>query len=571
MHIQERAALLTSAGYQIAYGIGDELATTPHPAKATHLQVALGYQAVSGRFLYLVDLDGPNHGPTFDADRARADFERHHPDIAGRLTWHRSRSGRGWHTLFISCKRITNGKIHDPTGAHVGELLGDGYRAIVPAGFDPPTLHIGQVERLIGFWSTPSVGQGDRWSDRARKATAHGWSYRPATRGELITFLRTHAGPIGTTLVAQLQDTRKLDRSAAAGRLMQTLLLNVHKETGTRDQATNTRRAMALWMAADSFGKAGEKGYRQEQDGQALQDKILSGAQRADGKCWLVPFWAKGPEGLSCRADTIEPPAPAQPAHRPAGDRARAIQALRGILRAIEPDEWGRAVYSIEELRAALRRRRITAAPSTIRSYLAELEQADEIARGQIGNGRPFAILRPTFGALDNSLKPCSDPPPTADPGVLDTAPTEAIQMPQTADLPLQCIVDHQDTQPPATPAPAAPPRPIEAAAPAGATHLGDLPPTPAGASYQEPAAWPLPIDQRELLSREPRGFFGWVLREEPTDAGAATLHFLEEVLPPCGHGCPKQTEAVRRPGRRRPGGPRQRWLWDQTDERRKR
>jgi hypothetical protein len=48
------------------YGYG--LAIVDEPSKADGILLKLGYQPTTGRFLYLLDLDGPNHGPSFDAD-----------------------------------------------------------------------------------------------------------------------------------------------------------------------------------------------------------------------------------------------------------------------------------------------------------------------------------------------------------------------------------------------------------------------------------------------------------------------------------------------------------------------
>jgi hypothetical protein len=92
-HLQTRYAELHAAQRVPLYGYG--LAVVDEPSKADGILLKLGYQPTTGRFLYLLDLDGPNHGPSFNADKARAAFERAYPELAHKIAWKRLRSGLG--------------------------------------------------------------------------------------------------------------------------------------------------------------------------------------------------------------------------------------------------------------------------------------------------------------------------------------------------------------------------------------------------------------------------------------------------------------------------------------------
>jgi len=455
--LQTRAQQLHDAGRRTAYAIG--YATVSDQAAATDLLICLGAQW-SGRRLYMVDLD--SHTAEQDATSARQAFRAARPELAAKLDWYRSKSGTGWHALFESSVQISTGKLYDQAGRHIGELLGnDSDRTLDPGNVRIPCLHIGEIERLLNVWHVKgSDPKGERWTDRAKQGEqwTRGAHHIPVTKKQLRTFLQNDAGPVGRQLDTYFDPPPPPphkpppDRSTAAGQLMQTLMLHAHKLPGCANAGFTTRCAnvKAYWMAADSFGKASEKGYNQEKDGDSLIAQIVSGDPYGDDRRWTTPFWAKS-HATATPAAAPEKAAP-RPAHRPAGDREKHLATFRRVLGSIEPDAFGRRTYTLAYLVDRMKAARCAAAPRTIQSYLKALRDAGEItAHDQIGgNGSPYAVLTRCFGGADNSQKRVETAPESPTIGGADQIADERILVPQNAETPPQCKEDHQNPGAPA-------------------------------------------------------------------------------------------------------------------------
>jgi hypothetical protein len=431
------------------------------------IQIRLGEQP-SGRYLYLADLDSHTAGQ--DADAARARFEQALPHVARALRWRRSKSGKGWHVFFLSYRKLTTGKLYDAEGRHIGELLGKNTdRTRDPGDIIIPFLDYSQVDELLSVWGVRGAAEGaDTWSKYVRAGAGYtrGWERERANVPRLGVFLETYGGDYGKRLAA-LGRVSRGERSELISSLVNHVLLHVHKLDGERDFYALCRRAYALLMQADGFGKAAERTYNYEKDVAALIAKIVSNAPRADGYHWFVPFWAKG-RTTAALIEADEAPAP-RPRGRPAGSgntekrRAR----LRRILSTAEPDAWGRIVYTLDDLGAQLK-----AGRRTVQADLAALRDAGEISTGQIGgNGRPFAILLSGFGGAIKSRKPDRTAAETRDSGGAISEAPEVVQTPQTADPNVHANKEGRSPQSSA-------PDP----APGRAHPGGDLLPAPAGA-----------------------------------------------------------------------------------------
>src|SRR5262249_4594107 len=199
---------------------------------AKNLLIELGYQPATGRFLYLLDLDGRNHGPSFDADKARAAFERAYPELARKIAWRRSRSGLGWHGWFETYQEMPTGKLY-VGGAHVGELIGS--HTFDPGDITIPTLNQTENEWFLEYWTLP-IGHigGARWNDRARQGAAltRGAQHIPVTLAQLRTFLQNDCGTVGKDLDTLFDQRQPFNRSDKTGSLVQTLMLHAHKLPG---------------------------------------------------------------------------------------------------------------------------------------------------------------------------------------------------------------------------------------------------------------------------------------------------------------------------------------------------
>src|SRR5262249_49709408 len=199
---------------------------------AKNLLIELGYQPATGRFLYLLDLDGRNHGPSFDADKARAAFERAYPELARKIAWRRSRSGLGWWGWFETYQELPTGKLY-VGGAHVGELVGG--HTYDPGDLAIPTLTLTENEWFRDYFGLVGSGaNGDRWGDRAKQGAAwtRGAQHIPVTLAQLRAFLQNDCGPVGKALNALFDQREPFNRSDKVGNLVQTLMLHAHKLPG---------------------------------------------------------------------------------------------------------------------------------------------------------------------------------------------------------------------------------------------------------------------------------------------------------------------------------------------------
>ncbi|HEU5103630.1 MAG TPA: hypothetical protein VFU22_31655 [Roseiflexaceae bacterium] len=446
--LQARANYWRERGRRTAYAIG--YATVEDPRGATHLHLWLGQQW-SGARLYLIDLD--SHRPGQDAGAALAAFRTERPELAARLDWHLSASGTGYHALFESHRQIETGKLYDATGNHIGELLGkDTDRTIDPGDVDIPCLHIGEIERLQSVWYVKgSDPKGERWADRAKQGLrwVRGYTRIHITKAELRAHLRRNCGWRGAEADALFDQHERFDRSAKFGSLVQTLMLHAHRIPGQQQGGFVERCAavMAYAMAADAYGKAGEKGYHQEKDTASLIAQIVNEDHYGDGRQWKAPFWTKSQ--IAGAPDPEPDPEPKRAAHRPKGDQEKHLATFRRVLEAIEPDELGRRRYTLDYLAERMTAAHCPVKPRTIQAYLKTLRGGDgggEIVTAQIdGNGRPYAILTSRFGGAN---KPPNTPAPApkmpALGGANESAPERTVT-PQSAETPLQCIEDHQN------------------------------------------------------------------------------------------------------------------------------
>lgn len=462
MTLEQRAAELIAAGYYVAPARVYALLTpnidprkTPYTAaeagRGPDLNICLGAMR-TGRYAYKIDLD--THNENQNADTARAGLKSARPELESKIDWHRSRGQKGWHGYFISTKRLDTGKLYDLAGNHIGELLGaDTDRTLDPGTLKPPTLHSGEVERLFNVWHVKaSDPKGERWADRAKQGErwARGYQYIPVSRQQLRTFLQNEAGKVGRQLDSYF-DQPPRNRSDAAGSLMQNLMFFARRLPGCANASFHTRCAnvMAYWMAAKSFGKANDTDYSQEKDGWSLIAQIVNQDPYGEGKRWACPSWV---DSTTATAAPAPQPAPAAPraAHRPAGDRTKHLATFRRVLEAIQPDDFGRRTYTLEQLADKMKIARCKVGTRTIQSYLHDLRKKGEIVTAQIGgNGIPYAFLKPCFGGAINYEKRVEIAPESpADRGA-DRTPEQPILTPQSAETTPQCKEDHQDPSAP--------------------------------------------------------------------------------------------------------------------------
>ncbi len=460
--LQTRARELYDQGRRTAYAEGYNTNTTPE--QATHLNICLGEQW-SGKRLYLLDLDGPSHGPSFDADAAKAAFEAERPELATKLDWYPSRSETGWNALFESSVQIPTGKLYDQANNHIGELLGaDTDRTLDPGDVRIPCLHIGEIERLLNVWHVQSSSpKGERWADRAKQGAqwTRGAQHIPVTRARLRTFLQNDAGQVGKSLDALFDLHKPFNRSDAAGTLMQNLMFFARKLPGCANAPFTTvcANVKAYWMASDSFGKAGDKGYNQDKDGDSLIAQIANGdpfGPTDDAKRWRIPHWVTGAQ-IPAHAPEPAPEAP-RPAHRPAGDRAKQITRLKRLLTyQWEATVTGKFFYFVDDLddwagRCGVSRR-------SIQSYLTDLETDGQITRGQESGragGRPWMQIEPAFFGMQVTPEEASKavPEPDKNDAVWNADQIAVLRSttPQSAETTCNAKEDHQNTCEPSAP-----------------------------------------------------------------------------------------------------------------------
>ena len=142
------------------------------------------------------------------------------------------------------------GRLYDPQGNHIGELLGEGSHTRDHGDITPATLTLTEIDHLFLHWSVDAGEPGSaQWKERAKegaKLTA-GYTRIRVARQTLRDFLQKECGGVGSTLNAYFDERGSFDRSAAAGNLMQTLMYHARKLPG----GAAPRTVMAYWMAAE--------------------------------------------------------------------------------------------------------------------------------------------------------------------------------------------------------------------------------------------------------------------------------------------------------------------------------
>lgn len=504
---EARAQYLIDAGHVIAPAKGYQLLTpsidprkTPYTAQEAargDINLYLGWQPRRCAFLYLDDLD--SHNPGQDAQKARAAFEAARPELAAKLDWHPSQNG-GWHAFFESKVKLATGKLYDSNGNHIGERLGkDSDRTLDPGTLNVQILHKGEVERLQDVWCVASGSTGEDWKERAKQGARWTRGYPNIKRTQLRTFLVALNTKTSLRLAEKLDTAVKGERSDLAGNLAQCLMFNAHKLPcgWGADFFEKCRTVKGYWMAADSFGKALDKDYSQEKDGDSLIAQIVHEDPLQNGGKWTCPFWAKGNQVgnisyLKTTDNNVNNCLP-RPAHRPVGDKAKHLATFRRVLEAIEPDDFGRRVYTLEYLAEKMKMAKLSISPRTIQSYLWQLRKDKEIVTAQIGgNGRPYAVLTSCFGGAIKSEIPAETTPEPLPIGGANEIAIDRIETPQTAELSPVCIVDHQN------------------------------PFAPAEATFDPRAAWYGPNDPRARAWRNPTEMR---VPDEPIDRRAPAKH----------------------------------------------
>jgi hypothetical protein len=469
-HLVARAQALIDAGYKPVPVNGKQLAYTgdtperdynpAHFQEGMRIQVRAGHQP-DGVNLYGFDLEGPSHGPQYNAERELAALHNALPHIAQKLRIVPSTNGDGRWLLFRSHKTLHSSQLFD--GARkIGDFIGIGGTQRVPDPGNEPLaiLTLTEIELLQAFWTFNHSGHADdprHWTNRAAEGKRYvvGYTRHQVKRAQLRTFLREQCGKVGAHLDALFDECSGFDRSAAAGNLMQCLLFNIHKLALNAGYAERCALAYAYWLAADSYGKAADKDYNQQKDGCALLAAILHEDRKLNGGNWRAPFWAKAHPTPAAHPELEAAPAP-RPAHRPAGDKGKQIAKLKRILQKLQFENAERIYYYIDDLAGLLN----VKSRRAVQNYLAALAADNQIERGQDRGrgGRAWLILLPAFWGAQNSENAPEIAPES--PAVWGAQPTliEAITAPENADPAPQCKEDHQDLcAPPLEPEPAEP------------------------------------------------------------------------------------------------------------------
>lgn len=474
---------MTTATFRTAPAIGYSLIKEGDTRTPTNQVIYHGLQP-DGRYLSKIDLD--SHSAGQDADAARMALARQFPTIHSKVSWHRSKGGKGWNGYIYTNSPMPHGKLYDLDGRHIGELLAsDTSVSIPPEGLAPGWLSATERELLPRFWSVdaPST-DSDRWSGRAAEGMRYiegAYQYHYA-QADLVRFLKMHCNQVDPKTGAIVRrigadylrgDALNMDvpnRSDAAGNLMQTILLYIRRAYPNAGFLECIQRSYRLWETAESFGKALDKDYSQTRDGASLIAQIIHGDRygpKDAPRQWRVPHWAKShPTPPSNAPAPAAEPAPRRPPHRPVGDHAKMLRKIRRYieLRAFESDDR-KVYYHVDDLAAAF-----GIARRTMQAYLSEIP---EIRRGQDPGpgGRAWLI----WGADNSEDQPTNHAGDVQIWGA-DASAIERVPMQESADRSPVCKVDHQDLSAPA---------PAAGGGPAGPQASGDLPSAPAGARTQ--------------------------------------------------------------------------------------
>jgi hypothetical protein len=204
----------------------------------------------------------------------------------------------------------------------------------------------------------------------------------------------------------------------------------------------------AIAIRTGAAGKEAEKSYNIERDTAALIAKMTHGDpfERGDGH-WAIPSWYKGTQPTQPAPQQPKPVTPRTAPGRPKGDRQKSItKTLRYLLRHSNDGEWR---GTIAELATAIK-----VARRTMQSYLHDLQTDDAIAKGQIGGNGPLIIIikKSSFGGADNASAPAQNAVKVATKRGADGNGVEGIEMRQSNESPVQCIMEKETPRIPAPP-----------------------------------------------------------------------------------------------------------------------
>jgi hypothetical protein len=425
-----------------------------------------GGQQPDGTYRYMFDLD--SHNEHQNADSLLAYGKMRAASTLDKLTIIPTKRG-GAHLVFRYHRPLNPGKIYDSrTGIHAGELL-DGRTDPV----DAPLLTTMELLDLLRAFYVPGVFQLDddqapaelrgapttprKDYRRVGESLMGGWDrirdwrerldQKCAIRPRLASFrtrIRTHA-----------------DRSAAYGAFVQSLMLHAADFGQTTAERCQMVAAMAIGVGAG--GKEQARDYKIEADTAVLIAKILDGAPMqpsADGtiRCWEIPRWYS--------VEALPTPAPEpvkKPAHRPVGDRAKKVKRLEKLIRCwLEDSASGRIFYCIADLADDL-----ICSPRSVSNYLADLEIAQKIKRGQLPGpgGRAYFDILPAFWHANKSEKAAESPPETPAFWHANENAAERIPMQESAECSPQCIEEEEAPKPCAPTPPASTAGPVDDAA----------------------------------------------------------------------------------------------------------
>jgi hypothetical protein len=363
-------------------------------------------QRRDGTYLCRLDLDG--HHEDQDPLGALDTILQHIASFLPKIAIKRSTTGSGIDILFISYQELPNNQKIFLDGRHIGEIFCEGGHLPLVEHF----LH-GGLSNLVSLTpdelelllSVIKLQHGTRnptsWTARAREGAVVIRGYQMIKTAHLRTkdgMPRSFVGSerkhkIAQQHFARIKSAKTEDRSEALACYIQSLMLLAPSLYGTT--IAERCRAVAA-LALEDCPEGGEQGYDAVRDIAALIARILHGdAYQGHPGHFLVPFWAMD----------FRPPV--RPSHRPKGDQAAKIEALRRLFR--QYGEGNRIEYFVirqrrQKLTVGLLARLLRAGRRSIRRYLQQLEENKEIFRDweKGRNGRLIITLLPVFGQVSD-------------------------------------------------------------------------------------------------------------------------------------------------------------------------
>lgn len=328
----------------------------------------------------------------------------HLSTIKDKIHIQRSTTGRGLDILFLSPISLINNQRLYWHNSHVGEVHCDGGRCAIWGIEDVEALSRltpwSELE-LDQLRSILSIQEGTRrpgsWTHRYREVCPmiEGWdqvAINPffTTDGMPLIFAGKEVPhQIARANLQRLRHAQKGERSEALANVTQSFMLLADHTYG-RTIADKCRTVAAIVIALNP--KQGDKGYDAEKDVAALIGHILNADPFVNGRGhFRRPYWA----------NTYCPPR--RPRHRPLGDQASQLNALRRLLeRCAEGLRVERLPIrqGFEKLTVKALARRLHVGIRTIRRYLQILETKQEIVRDHVSGrgGRLIVSLTPWFG-----------------------------------------------------------------------------------------------------------------------------------------------------------------------------